>query len=130
MLCQHSFFNQIALCCKFYVLQFAFPRTEYGKQKHRVVAAYHFFLVFNSDNFLEDVNEPLWVQYDSVFEERLVIAEVTKVDDPSQVMIELQHCLQVFVYAKRSHNVFDLKFESAYHARFEIIPSKVQSTLI
>ena len=74
---------------------------------------YHVFLWLYCDDFLEDIDKPLWVQDHCVFEVGFVLTEMSKIDDPTQVMVEHEHRPEIFTDIKRSSHVPDLEYELA-----------------
>ena len=79
------------------------------------IVSYHIFLAFDCDDLLEDINHPLWVQDDCVSKVGLVLAKISKVDNPTQVMVEYKHSLEVLTNSKRGSHLFDLHYGTSIY---------------
>ena len=49
------------------------------------------------DNLLEDIDEPLWVQYNHILQ--IAVGLTAKVDDRAKIVVELQHREQLVLVA-------------------------------
>ena len=86
---------------------------------------YHVFWFAESDDLLEDINQPLRVQNYDVVEGGLVFRKTSKVNDTTEVMVEDQHCFKVFINLQRNSHVSDLfnipRIHNTLHLRIKLL---------